>query len=548
MRRHKWSQGHSGLLDSWRPCWTTSNNPPPHLDGIMTTGSRPETASSSGGDLPVLSPVSSASSQPSSSSHSHGIGIGNLPAPPPPERHASGKGRSVGPSGTQRFKVLGRKGKDKRRSIGGFEDDEEDWTLEGMNGDKSGITNRHGHDVHISPPSPRKEESSRTKLVEEPRALSDSQLTEVPAKEKKSRGRGLVKKTSRLFSRDKDKDAPIVQPGNSSTLGPNKASRQSSYSSANSFDSAVTSSSTASNRPPSTSRNGTGNGNKSQLRRLSQDSQFSRPAQGSIRSGVMSIRESSDEGKRTSNGLSASVPSLNRNALPQPGSSAGSSSRTGTESTMPSRMSSWITNFLPLSANTNEITPTPAEPPATSSPARKGPSAAANFLYAARQKAVDGMRQLLDTEAQPDKSPDTIWVMGVGHPGYRPSTPVGSPTTLMGGETEFFTQRRGSNSSGKASPTPVKSDQANLRQAVWPKRKDPGQAASPPPKSFGSIFSTSTLSLALPNSTSSPNKDGEARSIPVDSPSKGKRKEKEVIRWPDQCKSPRNRDKSRSRS
>lgn len=506
----------------------------------MTTGSRPETASSSGGDIAVLSPVSSTSSHPSSSSHSHSHGTNNLPVPPPPERQASGKGRSAGPSGSQRFKVLGRKGKDKRRSIGGFEDDEDDWTLEGMNGDKAGVTARHGLETHISPPSPTKEDPSRTKLVEEPSstpALSESQLTEVPAKNKKSRGRGLVKKTSRMFSRDKDKEAPVVTPGNpSSSLGPNKASRQSSYSSANSIDSAVTSSSTASNRAPSTARNGNGTGNKSShLRRLSQDSQFSRQAQGSIRSGVMSIRETSDEGKRSSsNGLSASVPSLNRHALPQPGSS----SRTGQDSTIPSRMSSWITNFLPVSTTSNETTTSaPAEPPVTSSPARKGPSAAANFLYAARQKAVDGMRQLLDTEATPDKSPDTIWVMGVGHPGYRPSTPSESPTALVGGDvpTEFLTQRRESSSSGKASP-PIKSEQANLRPAVWPKRKDPGQASSPPPKSFGSIFSTSTLSLALPNSSSSPNKDTDARSTPLDSPSKGKRKEKEIIRWPEQCK------------
>jgi cysteine protease ATG4 len=161
-------------------------------------------------------------------------------------------------------------------------------------------------------------------------------------------------------------------------------------------------------------------------------------------------------------------------------------------------------------------------------------------LYAARQKAVDGMRHLLDSEAQPDKSPDTIWVMGVGHPGYRPSTPVDSPTSLAGDlPPEGFFQRRGSSSSGKASP-PIKSDQANLRPAVWPKKKDPNQAGSPPPKGFGNIFSTSTLSLALPNATSSPSKDVDARAVAqADSPSRGKRKDKEVLRWPEQCESRR---------
>lgn len=499
----------------------------------MTAGSRPETASSSATDGTVISPVSSTSSHPSSSSHSHKAG--KLPAPPPPDRQPAGKGKSAGPGGHQRFKVLGRKGREKRRSVGAVDDDE-DWTIAGLNGEVGPAAREnipsHGHDVLISPPSPsRHDQSTRAaqqSLDDSAAALFDSQLTEVP-KEKKSKGRGLVKKTSRLFSRDKDKDA-IVVPGSSASLAPSKADRQSSYSS---NDSAVTTSSAASSRPPSAARNGN-NTKSGHLRRLSQDSQFSwhAAAQGSVRSGVSSIREMSGEGKgATGNNLSASVPGLNRHALPQPG--PGPSSR-GQE-TIPSRMSSWITNFLPSSTGTAESSSAPAEPQA-SSPARKGPSAAANFLYAARQKAVDGMRHLLDSEAQPDKSPDTIWVMGVGHPGYRPSTPVESPKSLTGEAPQeaFFQRRRGSNSSGKASP-PIKSDQANLRPAVWPKKKDPSQAGSPPPKGFGNTFSTSTLSLALPNATSPPSKEAETRAAQADSPSRGKRKEKEVIRWPEQC-------------
>lgn len=453
----------------------------------------------------------------------------------------------MGPNGGgQRFKVLGRKGKEKRKSLGGpvvgdtNDEDDEDWTMEGID---SG-TNRHGHDVLVQPPSPSRGEDSNINNTNDTApplpgpatTLFDSQLTEVPAEKKKGKGRGLVKKTSRLFSRDRDKDKEgLVTAGNSSSLAVGKAERQLSYSSANSTESAVTTSSTSS-RPPSSSRNGTAKAGH--LRRLSQDSQFSWHAgQGSVRSGVSSIREMSGENKGNNTAtLSASVPTLNRNALPQPGPSG---TRPVGQDTIPSRMSSWITNFLPTNtATSGEASSQPDSQASSSSPARKGPSAAASFLYAARQKAVDGMRHLLDSEAQPDKSPDTIWVMGVGHSGYRPSTPVESPLSLTGelpGSEYMVQQRRGSNSSGRASP-PVKGEPGNLRPAVWPKKKETSQASSPPPKAFGNIFSTSTLSLALPNATtSSPGKEAE-RLAQVDSPSKGKRKEKEVIKWPEQCK------------
>jgi cysteine protease ATG4 len=99
---------------------------------------------------------------------------------------------------------------------------------------------------------------------------------------------------------------------------------------------------------------------------------------------------------------------------------------------------------------------------------------------------------------------------------------------------EGHAKRRGSSSSGKsmnvASPS-FKSDQAALRPAVWPKRKDPTQATSPAAKGIGNLFSPSSLSLALPTG-SSPQKDANQ----LDSPGKGKKKEREILKWPEQCK------------
>jgi cysteine protease ATG4 len=508
----------------------------------MTVPKHSQTSPSSAGDMALISPVSSTSSNPSTSTQSHGSGTaaGKLPAPPPADRLPPPKARSAGPGQSQRFTLRRKdkekeKEKDKRKPIPA-EDGEEDWTIEGTTGTGTGTgtDRRHGHDVLISPPS---KEDLRTAPIrlEEPVDLFDSQLTEVPSKEmekKKSRGRGLVKKTSKLFLRgggDRDKDI-------SASLAPRPSERQQSYSSATSNDSAITSasSSNASIQMASVSRAPPPSGHS---RRLSHDSQFSWQGAQSIRSATSANQPTGLETRRmsNSNNLSASVPALSRNSLPQPGQSS-----RGPE-TIPSRMSSWFTNLLPStsSATIFESPATQDQKPTTSSPARKGPSAAASFLYAARQKAVDGVRNLLDSEAQPDKSSDIIWVMGVGHPGYRPSSPFDSPNssaadlpTVVEGQVG---KRRGSSSSGTsmnvASPS-FKTDQAALRPAVWPKKRDPAQATSPPPKGIGNLFSASSLSLALPSS--SPQKDPNQ----LDSPGKGKRKDREIIKWPEQCKLP----------
>jgi cysteine protease ATG4 len=376
--------------------------------------------------------------------------------------------------------------------------------------------------------------------------MFDSQMTEVPIqtdvsrdKEKKSKSRGLAKKTSQLFSRSssKDKGAEGDHGGSSASLRLPNSSRQTSYSSAGSIDSASSTSSSfrhpmaGLHRPPSNqSQDRSPKSNHS--RRLSQDSGTSWTGQPrSIRSGSSSAFTSPTESNhlpipsRQNSQLSASVPSLSRQGLPQPapGQDAGGN--------FPSRMSTWFSHLIP-SASTASV-PAPAPQLSSSASPRKPTSAAASFLNAARQRAVDGVRHLLDSEAQPDKCPDPMWVMGVAHPGWRPDTPIdlnGSPSSSIA---------RSGNDNVSESDPPLRSGEPDPSDTVRPKRKD-NLPISPPAKGFGNLFSASTLSLALPASITqgSPSKDTENRSAsPMESPSKQRRgKEKEVLKWPENCK------------
>ncbi|ORY23614.1 peptidase family C54-domain-containing protein [Naematelia encephala] len=505
------------------------------------------TTSSTSPQSPVL-PLSSvpsrdsASSQPSSSSSR----TPNLPPPPPSDRLPPPKFRpSQHPN--HKFK-LGRRNKSKSRSKEEDDteelDDDEGWTLEG------------GRPVNGSGPT-RESLEYPARSPETGIPLSDSQLTEVPLpkeQKKKSRGRGLVKKTSRMFTRgDKDKDksgeagssSGAATPDSTASLYAPGASRQTSYSSYSSVTSSDSRSTTTSARrgsfnalsrpvPPHFNPQG-------HARRQSQDSQSSWQTQSqprSIRSGSTSTHDSYIDSsqhpipQRQGSHLSASVPGLSRNALPQPAPQNGSSIPGGSRTdTFPSRMSTWFSHLLPSASTTavaENTTPTPTDSPtyAPPSPLRKPPSAAASFLNAARQKAVDGVRHLLDSEAQPDKCPDPIWVLGVAHPGWRPSTPTPASPDLP----ELIEGRHSSASSPKPSP-PTKGDGGALRPSAWNKWKEPS-ATSPPSKGFGNMFSTSTLSLALPSSGSPGKETG--REVVTESPGKARKKvEKEVIKWPD---------------
>lgn len=450
----------------------------------------------------------------------------NLPPPPPPDRIPPPKGRSH----QQKFKILRKeKDKDRRQPI----DLEDDWTIEDVTVNGDGVEQESQYLDDLQP--------EENELKPEPRFLEMANREE--KKEKTSKSRGLVKKTSRLFGRDKDKDRgkpeePAVTGSSSSTLA---AMRQSSSTSTDSTTSrSITSAFTRQNSIQSRRSPRTSFG-QAHSRRASQDSQMSWPAPRSIRSSTTSHDQSSDpQNSASSTGVpipqrqGASMSSLSRYSLPHPN---GGTSRS--PDTFPNKMSTWFSHLLPVSSGSP-----PSSNYETSSSIRKQSSVAASLFNAARQKAVDGVRHLLDSEAQPDKCMDTIWVRGVAHPGWRPITPENSTSNLPalepGGSGGGVEDRRASLSMNGPSPN-------SLRPSSWKRNTSlppTGQPQSPahvhtqasnqttsPSKGFTGIWNPSTLSLGMPIG-GSPNKEKENGSG-AESPSK--KKSKEIVKWPEQC-------------
>ena len=490
---------------------------------------------------------SSFPSQNSISSQSASRPIPNLPPPPPADRMPPPKGRS------NKFKI-NRKGKAKGHDRKGSTQLEDDWTLEGPpNGNGIAAESSQRYSSELGRPSSRDRRGHlpRGYSQQSSRSLYDSQLTAVPPsqddrKEKKSIGRGLAKKTSQLFSRsgrDKSQDTSSshgASHGNASLNLPS-TSRQTSYSSATSGESQSTTGSTrhpfAALHRPSSHHSQTRYPRSNHSRRLSQDSANSWQNSRSMRSGSISTHDSPTDlqylpiPQRQSSHLSASVPTLSRQALPQPLSSAQEAA-----GGLPSRMSTWFSHLIPTNSTATVPAPPPTETSSNPSPIRRPPSAAASFLNAARQRAVDGVRHLLDSEAAPDKCPDTMWVMGVAHPGWRPVTPTGSPGRRISDlPANNESQREAGMKENSLSASRV--DPATLRRSSW-KRKE-AATTSPPARGFG-IFSASSLSLALPAAMSgSPSRDNDPKGPPADSPSKARKmkNEKEVLKWPDLCES-----------
>ena len=342
-----------------------------------------------------------------------------------------------------------------------------------------------------------------------------------------SRSRSLAKKTSRLFLRDRDRDKADkgtegTSPSDSLASTMPNGSRQTSFTSTSTTDTRSTASSSrnpfAILQKSSSNQNSKRSPRSSHSRRRSEDSEASWQNPASVRS--IDSRERPQDllpnPQRQGSSLSASVPTLPR------GGSSQSATRAAHNDTLPSRMSTWFSQLLP-SSSAQAGPPTSGSSDAPPSPARKPPSAASTFFNAARQKAVDGVRHLLDSEAMPDKCQDTIWLMGIGHPGWRPSTPDRSQLSLAGPDDDI--KRRSSETSSIASPA-RKDDR--LRPANWKKTDIPMPSPiKKPPEGV----------LASPTVNSSPDRLLDTLPQASDSPSKlrGWRKDKEAITWPEDC-------------
>jgi cysteine protease ATG4 len=257
---------------------------------IMAVSQAPSAPLGSDNSFTSSSPPISSSSQPSTSSHpSSSSTHSNLPKPPPPGRQPSSKGRSL-------HNTKLRLPRRKRRDDDG---EHEEWTLE--DGSRASIDG--GREEFLA-------------------STEDLEGTDKGKKEEKeSKGRRLAHKTSQLFSR-KEKEKP--NDDGQSNLSIPSTSRQTSFSSTASGESTRTTSS-ASARPVSHHSAATAIPfpKKQHSRRISQDSQTSwhgipRTGRAGSSSTESPVESNLPIPRRQSSNLSASVPSLSRNALPQP--------------------------------------------------------------------------------------------------------------------------------------------------------------------------------------------------------------------------------------
>ncbi|KAG9024241.1 Cysteine protease atg4 [Tulasnella sp. JGI-2019a] len=108
---------------------------------------------------------------------------------------------------------------------------------------------------------------------------------------------------------------------------------------------------------------------------------------------------------------------------------------------IPNRLSGWFSTAFPTGSST-DVSQYASLIPSLSTSTTIGPSssppkqkAIGGFLGAAKHPArglgggiEKAVRYFLDSDAQPDMSTESIWIMGVKHPGYEPPSPYLTPT------------------------------------------------------------------------------------------------------------------------
>lgn len=142
----------------------------------------------------------------------------------------------------------------------------------------------------------------------------------------------------------------------------------------------------------------------------------------------------------------------------------------------PSRLSGWFSHTFSTSSTDLSLPNLLHQQHLASSSSPKGKSSA--LLTAAkhgRGHLDKAMRYLLDSDAVPDKCPDSIWILGVEHPGYEPNN------TLPPGRRSSIDSRRSPSSlrsSPSASPTvSISGVDPSLSQSqpASSNQKDPGR-------------------------------------------------------------------------
>lgn len=127
---------------------------------------------------------------------------------------------------------------------------------------------------------------------------------------------------------------------------------------------------------------------------------------------------------------------------PTPSSDAGPSPSANRFADFPSRLSGWFSNSF-AGPSTTDLTLPPSSLAPSSSSATVVPSSspkprAGGILSVAKHPArglgggiEKAVRYFLDTDAQPDKNPESIWLMGVKHPRYEPPSPSPGPGPMI---------------------------------------------------------------------------------------------------------------------
>ncbi|GMK58524.1 hypothetical protein CspeluHIS016_0505560 [Cutaneotrichosporon spelunceum] len=381
--------------------------------------------------------------------------------------------------------------------VSGPEDEDDEWLLEGGT-----------HNGRVDPDaSMGREASTLSRSID---TLSIESVQAAPRVEKRdSRGKRLAKKTSRLFHRAAGSNSTLnghndaasahAPPLAASNLPIPLAGRQSSFSS-----SASSNETGASRKWANLARV---HSRESPIHRSSGES--SQPSSWQYHSNTTVRRASSSTNGDSVHGMNIQTlrPRESSGQLSQYSTSAPHTARPPMIQPPPNAQSQaasgrgWFSNLLGSGEQTGspqqqDVTATPP------SPLRKGPGFLTGAFAAVRNKAANGLRTLVDSDAQPDHCQEAMWVMGVAHPGW---TPVS--------DDPFYNDSL--NSGELSSP--------------WATRLREGSGTlSTPPAKLSTIFGSSFNIAAQAEGPSTPSPDAAARYR------KDKAGEKEVLKWPEQ--------------
>lgn len=163
-------------------------------------------------------------------------------------------------------------------------------------------------------------------------------------------------------------------------------------------------------------------------------------------------------------------------------------------SDLPNRLSGWFSHTF-SSSTTDLALPNLLSQQHLSSASPKGKASA--LLTAARHgrgHLDKAMRYLLDSDATPDKCPDPIWLLGLEHPGYDPTSVLSASTTVvpvtLGRRSSAESRRSPSsfNSSSSSSPghhnTTVPGPDLSLSQSQPPSSSSAVAAQNKDPSKF----------------------------------------------------------------